>query len=181
MRILESKTIKTEKTKPDSSKAEEEEKKEEKQALSGTGGVGMFSMTNGEEDFGDQHMASSNPFGMEEEEDIPEVNEDGFEEIKIQDKRPYRESCATENEKMAHNIDTELSQDTEDLEDDWDLIDEVDVEVDKNGFRPPDIMNDPFKSKWRSTVQAYAEKSLHKEKRTYTLKPMIVKANDDCR
>ena len=98
---------------------------------------------------------------MEEEEDIPEVNvnEDGFEEIKIQDKkRPYRESCATENEKMAHNIDTEHSQDTEDLED-WDLIDEVDVEVDKNGFRPPDIMNDPFKSKWRSTVQAYAEKS----------------------
>ena len=139
----------------------------------------MFDATMGEDE-GDQHMASVNPFGMDEEE-LVEVNVDGFEEIKIKDKkRPYRESVATENEVMAHHIDTELSQDSEDL-DDWDLIDEIEVEVDKNGFRPPDLLNDPFKNKWRNTVSAYAEKSIYKDRRTYTLKPMIVKANDDCR
>ena len=149
----------------------------------GTGGVGMFSMTIGEDEIqlGDEHMASNNPFGMDEEDELPEINEDGFEEIKLKEKREHRDTVVTVNTvSVAHNIDTDNSQDTEDLND-WDLIDEVDVEVDKNGFRPPDYLNDPFKNKWRNIISAYAEHSKYSNKRTYTLKPMIVKANDDCR
>ena len=147
----------------------------------GTGGVGMFSMTIGEDELiGDAHMASNNPFGMEEDDELPEINEDGFEEIKLKEKANRESVVTVSNVNVAHNIDSENSQDTEDLND-WDLIDEVDVEVDKNGFRPPDYLNDPFKNKWRNIIQAYGEHSKYSNKRTYTLKPIIIKANDDCR
>ena len=107
------------------------------------------------------------------------MNEDGFEEIKL-DQRDRDTIVSAMTPNIANNEDSMGSQDTEDLND-WDLIDEVDVEVDANGFRPPDYLNDPFKDKWRNIIAAYSENSLYKAKRTYTLKPMIVKANDDLR
>ena len=48
-------------------------------------------------------------------------------------------------------------------------------------LRPPDFLNDPFKDKWKNTVDAYTKKSLFGHRKTYALKPMMVKANDDCR
>ena len=42
-------------------------------------------------------------------------------------------------------------------------------------------MNDPFKDKWKNTLEAYRRNSVFGTRRTYTLKPMMVKANDDCR
>jgi len=117
---------------------------------------------------------ANNPFGIDDEEESPVINEEGFEEIKLQEKREG--SIVTVNTAVvADNKESDNSQDTEDLND-WDLIDEVDVEVDKNGFRPPDYLNDPFKDKWRTIIAGYAEHSKYKDKRTYTLKPMIIKA-----
>ena len=50
----------------------------------GTGGVGMFSMTLGDDEvIQNDDMAVNNPFGMEDDDDQPIVNEDGFEEIKL--------------------------------------------------------------------------------------------------
>ena len=147
----------------------------------GTGGVGMFSMTMGDDEIiqNDEHMAVNNPFGMEDEDDSAIINEDGFEEIKLQEKRAG--SIITVNTAaIADNRETGGSEDTEDLND-WDLIDEVDVEVDKNGFRPPDVLNDPFKDKWRNIIDGHAKHSRYSNRRTWTLKPMIIKANDDCR
>ena len=42
-------------------------------------------------------------------------------------------------------------------------------------------MNDPFKDKWKNTVEAYTQRSIFGKKKTFALKPMMVKANDDCR
>ena len=73
----------------------------------GTGGVGMFSMTMGEDELiGDAHMASNNPFGMEEDDDLPEINEDGFEEIKLKEKADRESVVTVSNVNVAHNIDS---------------------------------------------------------------------------
>ena len=50
-----------------------------------------------------------------------------------------------------------------------------------NSRRPPDFLNDPFKDKWKNTVEAYTQRSVYGKKRTFALKPLMVKANDDCR
>ena len=50
-----------------------------------------------------------------------------------------------------------------------------------SSLRAPDFLNDPFKDKWKNTVDAYTKKSLFGHRKTYALKPMMVKANDDCR
>ena len=144
----------------DSGKEGEEVKKEEELSLvdeDKTGsGVGMFSMTIGDDE-NDEIMGANNPFGIEEADDIPEMNEDGFEEIKLQQERDTIVTANTAAEADNQEV-TIGSEDTEDLND-WDLIDEVDVEVDKNGYRPPDYLNDPFKDKWRNIIQAYSENS----------------------
>lgn len=47
--------------------------------------------------------------------------------------------------------------------------------------RAPDFLNDPFKDKWKNTVEAFTKNSPYGKRKTYALKPMMVKANDDCR
>jgi hypothetical protein len=42
-------------------------------------------------------------------------------------------------------------------------------------------MDDPFKDRWKSTEKKYYLKSLMKDYGSYSLRPMIVKANDDLR
>ena len=66
---------------------------------------------------------------------------------------------------------------------DWELIEYKEAEMSRlsTSLRPPDFLNDPFKDKWKNTVDAYTKKSLFGHRKTYTLKPMMVKANDDCR
>ncbi len=65
---------------------------------------------------------------------------------------------------------------------DWELIEYEEAVMNLSvNRRPPDFLNDPFKDKWKNTVQAYTKKSIFGNKKTYTLKPMMIKANDDCR
>ena len=66
---------------------------------------------------------------------------------------------------------------------DWELIEYKEAEMSRlsTSLRPPDFLNDPFKDKWKNTVDAYTKKSLFGHRKTYALKPMMVKANDDCR
>lgn len=49
------------------------------------------------------------------------------------------------------------------------------------GVRPPDYMTDPFKEKWNHIKSQYKKISKFKDRKTYTLRPVIIKANDDCR
>ena len=46
---------------------------------------------------------------------------------------------------------------------------------------PPNVITDPFKQKWKDLKNAYKGISKYKNFKTYELKPIIVKANDDCR
>lgn len=77
----------------------------------------------------------------------------------------------------AHNMD----QSDEELGD-WTMIEyeEAATSLSTTG-RQPDFLNDPFKDKWKNTVEAYTTKSAFGKRKTYALKPMMVKANDDCR
>jgi len=43
------------------------------------------------------------------------------------------------------------------------------------------VITDPFKQRWREIKEAYNGISNYKAYNTYDLKPVIVKANDDCR
>jgi hypothetical protein len=53
---------------------------------------------------------------------------------------------------MADNRDQPSDEDMGD----WEMIEyeEADMNLSTNG-RPPDFMNDPFKDKWKNTVEAY--------------------------
>ena len=44
-----------------------------------------------------------------------------------------------------------------------------------------DGMDDPFKEKWKQVERRYYEQSTLQEFRSYRVKPLIVKANDDLR
>ena len=59
---------------------------------------------------------------------------------------------------------------------DWETISDYDSEL-----PPPNVITDPFKQKWRDIKAAYNGISNYKTFKTYDLKPIIVKANDDCR
>lgn len=63
--------------------------------------------------------------------------------------------------------------------DDWQ---ELDVDYyERIGLRPPDYMTDPFKEKWNHIKGQYKKISKFRDRKTYTLRPVIIKANDDCR
>lgn len=65
---------------------------------------------------------------------------------------------------------------------DWEMIEYEEAAMNLSvSRRPPDFLNDPFKDKWKNTVEAYTKKSFFGHKKTFSLKPMMVKANDDCR
>lgn len=48
-------------------------------------------------------------------------------------------------------------------------------------IQPPNYMSDPFKEKWASQRESYKHVSRFGQLKSYKLKPVIVKANDDCR
>lgn len=85
---------------------------------------------------------------------------------------------------VAENQQEDFVEEDEDLND-WNLIEENEVPecitIGGIQYRPPDYLNDPFKDKWKNTVAAYTKKSKFGNKRTFALKPFMVKANDDCR
>jgi hypothetical protein len=57
--------------------------------------------------------------------------------------------------------------------DEWEKISENDVNLEG--------MDDPFKDRWKSIEKKYFLKSSMKDYNSYSLRPMIVKANDDLR
>jgi len=62
---------------------------------------------------------------------------------------------------------------------DWECISEKDLEgLDMPPLNP---ITDPFKQKWKEIRVSYQNTSKYRHYQTYALKPMIVKANDDCR
>lgn len=62
---------------------------------------------------------------------------------------------------------------------DWEITSEKDLE----GLEMPPLnpITDPFKQKWKEQKIAYQANSKYRFYQTYAIKPMIVKANDDCR
>jgi phosphatidylinositol kinase/protein kinase (PI-3 family) len=66
---------------------------------------------------------------------------------------------------------------------DWENISDEEIKkaYDESLRPPPDILTDPFKEKWKNTKKSYQNISRFGHCKTYLLKPMIVKANDDCR
>ena len=73
---------------------------------------------------------------------------------------------------------TSRTSDEVDL-DEWQQIDIGYYEI--LGLRPPDLISDPFKEKWSKVKFQYRKISKFKDLKTYTLRPVIIKANDDCR
>ena len=59
--------------------------------------------------------------------------------------------------------------------DDWEKVSENESEVAMEG------MDDPFKDKWKKQEKKYYQLSQFSHYSSYTLKPFIVKANDDLR
>lgn len=115
----------------------------------------------------DDHMGD-NPFGIEDE------------------KLYAEEPLEADNTGIEEQAELEKANNMEDFSDeelgDWELIEYEEAVMNLSvNRRPPDFLNDPFKDKWKNTVQAYTKKSIFGNKKTYTLKPMMVKANDDCR
>lgn len=62
---------------------------------------------------------------------------------------------------------------------DWEEIDAKDYE--KTDLPPPNVITDPFKQRWTEIKAAYHGISNYKNYQSYDIKPIIVKANDDCR
>ncbi len=58
-------------------------------------------------------------------------------------------------------------------QDDWENISESEIIMEG--------MDDPFKNRWRNIEKKYYDESDLKNFKTYQLKPLIVKANDDLR
>lgn len=76
----------------------------------------------------------------------------------------------------------QLQQSEADLqvcEDTWEELNESDYEP--NDLPPPNYFTNPFKQPWQEYKSAYKGISPFKNYKTYDLKPIIVKANDDCR
>lgn len=72
------------------------------------------------------------------------------------------------------------SRNSDDVElDEWQHVD-IDY-FESMGLRPPDLISDPFKESWKNVKTQYKKISKFKDRRTYTLRPVIIKANDDCR
>ena len=135
---------------------------------SGTGGVGgLFSMTVNDEDAG--HF-NENCFAEETE----------AEPAKVEAKPESVNSDEIKVEQAVNIEDDKSSRASGEIQlDDWEEID-ADVYT-LMGVRPPDIMTDPFKEKWSQIKCQYKKISKWKDRETYTLRPVIIKANDDCR
>ena len=65
-----------------------------------------------------------------------------------------------------------------DMSSEWESIDASEY---ASELPAPNVITDPFKQKWKDIKAAYHGISNYKSFKTYDLKPIIVKANDDCR
>lgn len=65
-----------------------------------------------------------------------------------------------------------------DVSSEWESIDASEF---VSELAAPNVITDPFKQRWKDIKSAYQSISNYKAFKTYDLKPVIVKANDDCR
>ena len=144
----------------------------------------------------DDHMADDNPFGIDEIDDQPQpiapltkAKPDDNPEKDFVDVLPGQGDTEGKTNKVEEEmpVTLETANNYEEMSDeelgDWEMIEYEEAEFAKlsSSLRAPDFLNDPFKDKWKNTVDAYTKKSRFGHRRTYALKPMMVKANDDCR
>ncbi len=134
----------------------------------GTGGVGgLFSMTvTDEEEIKAFGHFNENPFA-EEEQVIVVAQPEIVEEEETKDQQRSINGYRSSNSSNDHNLD------------EWQEIDVSYFEI--LGVRPPDLMTDPFKERWNEVKSQYKKISKFRDYNTYTLRPVIIKANDDCR
>lgn len=133
----------------------------------GTGGVGgLFSMTiNDEDEIKALGHFNENPFA--EEEVVVAVEPEMVADEETKDQKPI--SVGDRSSRGSGELSAE----------EWQEIDFT--YFDNMGVRPPDLMTDPFKERWNEVKSQYKKISKFKDYRTYTLRPVIIKANDDCR
>ena len=119
---------------------------------------------------------NENPFAEDalSEQSKPEPQE--VEESKV--KEEVKEEVVIEQATNLSFGDASQASDDVDL-DEWQQIDVGYFE--SLGLRPPDLISDPFKEKWSNIKTQYKKISKFKDRKTYTLRPVIIKANDDCR
>ena len=124
----------------------------------------------------DDHMEQEdNPFGLDDE--TPgELRTGNFQDV------PLDGAAGKDTPDEVEDVEQANNQSDEDNFSDWEMIEYEEAVLSLSASkRPPDFMNDPFKDKWRNTVDAYTQRSQYGKRRTFALKPMMVKANDDCR
>ena len=134
----------------------------------GTGGVGgLFSMTvTDEEEIKALGHFNENPFA-EEEQVVVVAQPEIIEEEETKDQQRSISGDRSSHSSNDHNLD------------EWQEIDVSYFEI--LGVRPPDLMTDPFKERWNEVKSQYKKISKFRDYNTYTLRPVIIKANDDCR
>lgn len=86
----------------------------------------------------------------------------------IEDTKPHQDI-----ENTAAKVNSENGSNTSFAVDDWENVQEIEAELDG--------MEDPFKDKWKNVQTNIYRKSKYREFKSYTLRPWIVKANDDLR
>lgn len=109
---------------------------------------------------------NENPFA-EEEQVIVVAQPEIVEEEETKDQQRSINGYRSSNSSNDHNLD------------EWQEIDVSYFEI--LGVRPPDLMTDPFKERWNEVKSQYKKISKFRDYNTYTLRPVIIKANDDCR
>lgn len=120
-----------------------------------------------EEEFKALGHFNENPFAEEEEAAVVAQPEIVAEEETKEDKQQLSEGNRSSHSSNDHNLD------------EWQEIDINYFEI--LGVRPPDLMTDPFKERWNEVKNQYKKISKFRDYNTYTLRPVIIKANDDCR
>ena len=159
----------------------------------------------------DDHMAHDNPFGIDDSTESPQVaananavlgqNQNSqFADVPLTQANRNQSTVAIAGKgdqknmntgvvvttevasvQQADNVSFEMEDEVEELGD-WEIIEYEEAALClSQSKRPPDFLNDPFKDRWKNTVEAYTKKSQYGKRKTYALKPMMVKANDDCR
>jgi len=123
---------------------------------------------------------ADNPFGLDDEvEGSNTIGKDNkFEDVVLGNEG----NGASEMNLEVEDVETAFNASDEDEFSDWEMIEYEEAALALSvSKRAPDFMNDPFKDRWNNTVDAYTKKSIFGKRKTYALKPMMVKANDDCR
>ena len=118
----------------------------------------------------DDHMAQDNPFGLddikeEESKQAPLQQSSGKKQQVQFNEVPLEGNSAAgldrQNTQENMRIETADNYDEEEELGDWEMIEHQEAATNLSASRrPPDLLNDPFKDKWKNTLEAYRKKSI---------------------